>query len=179
MKKPIAFGIIGVIAIFVIVISIDQDVPSVIVGPILYDDNLVLEVYAKEIGWGYTTMTFVGEDILLLQKIGAVSLIRDGIIQEEPILEVPVNSIRESGLLGITSVGSTVYIYFTEADQDGEQLGNRIYKYEWNGDELVNPVLIKELPSNEYHNSGAMVTGLDNQVYAVIGDTGKIWPSSK
>ncbi len=176
MKKPIAFGIIGVIAIFVIVISIDQDVPSVIVGPILYDDNLVLEVYAKEIGWGYTTMTFVGEDILLLQKIGAIILIRDGIIQEEPILEVPVNSIRESGLLGITSVGSTVYIYFTEADQDGEQLGNRIYKYEWNGDELVNPVLIKELPSNEYHNSGAMVTGLDNQVYAVIGDTGKYGP---
>ena len=35
-----------------------------------------------------------------------------------------------------------------------------------NGEKLVNPVLIKELPSNEYHNSGAMVTGLDGQVYA-------------
>ena len=70
----------------------------------------------------------------------------------------------------------TVYLYFTEADENGEQLGNRIYKYEWNGEQLINPVLLKELPSNNYHNSGAMVTGLDNQVYAVIGDTGKYGP---
>ena len=80
------------------------------------------------------------------------------------------------GLLGITSVGSTIYLYFTEADQDGKSLGNKIYKYDWNGDSLINPVLLKELPSNDYHNSGAMVAGLDNQVYAVIGDTGKYGP---
>ena len=69
-----------------------------------------------------------------------------------------------------------IYLYFTEADDEGNQLGNRIYKYHWNGEELINPVLLKELPSNSYHNSGAMVTGLDNQVYAVIGDTGKYGP---
>jgi len=80
-------------------------------------------------------------------------------------------------LLGITSVDSTVYLYFTEIEHDGDdQLGNRIYKYEWNGNTLVNPILLKELPSNLYHNGGAMVTGLDDQVYAVIGDTGKYGP---
>jgi len=150
--------------------------PNAVGEPILFDDNLILEKYAREVGWGYTTMTFVGEDILLLEKSGFVSLVRDGVIQEDPVLEIPVNPIRESGLLGVTSVGSTVYIYFTKIDQDGEQLGNRIYKYDWDGDALINPVLLKELPSNEYHNGGAMVTGLDNQVYAVIGDTGKYGP---
>jgi glucose/arabinose dehydrogenase len=164
--------IIFIFIFFVMMIGI----PSVFAEPVLYDENLVLQVYARDIGWGYTTMTFVGDDILLLQKIGAVSLIRDGIIQEEPVLEIDVNPIRESGLLGVTSVGSTVYLYFTEVDSDGEQLGNRIYKYDWNGEKLVNPVLLNELPSNEYHNSGAMVTGLDNQVYAVVGDTGKYGP---
>ncbi len=150
--------------------------PDAFSEPILYDENLILEEYAKGIGWGYTTMTFVGDDILLLQKLGSVNLIRNGVIQEEPILEVNVNPIRESGLLGITSVGNTVYLYFTEADENGDQLGNRIYKYDWDGDALINPVLLKELPSNEYHNSGVMVTGLDDQVYAVIGDTGKYGP---
>ncbi len=164
------------ILLFVLVAMVGIMIPSVFAEPILYDDNLILEEFAAKIGWGYTTMTFVDDDILLLQKTGFVSLIRDGIIQEEPVLEVAVNPIRESGLLGVTSVGSTVYIYFTEVDQDGEQLGNRIYKYDWDGDALINPVLLKELPSNEYHNSGAMVTGLDNQVYAVIGDTGKYGP---
>ena len=151
--------------------------PSALGEPKLNDENLILEVYTPEfLGWGYTTMTFVGDDILLLEKNGFVHLIQNGVKQEKPVLEVMVDPHRESGLLGITSVGSTVYLYFTEADKDGNQLGNKIYKYDWNGETLVNPILIKELPSNTYHNSGAMVTGLDDQVYAVIGDTGKYGP---
>lgn len=145
--------------------------------PKLNDENLVLEEYTREfLGWGYTTMTFVGDDILLLEKNGFIHLIQDGVKREKPVLEIVVDPVQESGLLGITSVDSKVYLYFTEADKEGNQLGNRIYKYDWNGETLVNPVLIKELPSNSYHNSGAMVTGLDDQVYAVIGDTGKYGP---
>ena len=168
--KPVVIIAIAVVAM------IGMSITNAFAEPVLYDENLILQVYARDIGWGYTTMTFVGDDILLLQKLGEVSLIRDGIIQKEPVLEIDVNPIRESGLLGVTSVGSTVYLYFTEVGSDGEQLGNRIYKYDWNGEKLVNPVLLKELPSNEYHNSGAMVTGLNNQVYAVVGDTGKYGP---
>ncbi|MBI1662283.1 MAG: PQQ-dependent sugar dehydrogenase [Nitrosopumilus sp.] len=120
-----------------------------------------------------TTMTFVEDDILILQKSdGIVRLIQDGVLQEKPVLDVNVDSAGEKGMLGITSVGSTVYLYYTEANEDGgESLGNRIYKYEWTGDSLINPELLKELPSNISHNGGAMVVGLDNQVYAVIGDT--------
>ena len=152
------------------------NVSLVMAEPVLFDDGLVLEKFVSEFGWGYTTMTFVNDDILLLEKDGFVSLIRYGIIQQDPVLKVTVDSTQESGLLGITNVGSTVYLYFTEADRDGKQLGNRIYKYDWNGEKLINPVLLKELPTNNYHNSGVMVTGLDNQVYAVIGDTGKYGP---
>ncbi len=170
MKSIVIIAILSIGFIFM------NAFPITLGEPILYDDGLILEKYSQEVGWGYTTMTFVGDDILILQKTGFVSLIRDGVIQEKPVLEIPVNPIRESGLLGVTSVGSTVYIYFTEVDKEGEQLGNRIYKYHWDGDKLINPVLLKELPSNEYHNGGAMVTGLDNQVYAVIGDTGKYGP---
>jgi glucose/arabinose dehydrogenase len=150
--------------------------PNVFGEPVLFDENLVLQKYTSEFGWGYTTMTFVGEDILILEKDGFVSLIRGGVIQNEPVLEVSVDSDQEKGLLGITNVENTVYLYFTEADKEGNQLGNRIYKYDWDGESLINPVLIKELPSNDYHNSGVMVTGLDDQVYAVIGDTGKYGP---
>ncbi|MGH1522394.1 MAG: hypothetical protein ACRBB2_08630, partial [Nitrosopumilus sp.] len=56
--------------------------------PVLYDDNLILEVYSQEFfGWGYTTMTFVDDDILLLDKNGYVNLIQNGIKQEKPVLE--------------------------------------------------------------------------------------------
>ncbi|MDA1125254.1 MAG: PQQ-dependent sugar dehydrogenase, partial [Crenarchaeota archaeon] len=172
----IAFGTL--LSIFAITFAA---LPSVFSEPLLYDEELVIEEFVGVMGWGYTTMVFVDDDILLLHQTGNISLIRDGMIHVTPILkDLPTQYIRESGLLGITNVGTSVYIYFTEYD-DGQtgtfnQLGNKIYKYDWDGESLINPVLIKELPSNEYHNGGAMVTGLDNQVYAVIGDTGKYGP---
>jgi len=146
--------------------------------PILKNDDLVVQRFGPGICCSPTTMTFVGEDILVLQKSdGIVLVIKNGTLQEKPALDVAVNSVGERGMLGITSVDKSVYLYFTEAIRDGGAvLGNHIFRYDWNGEELVNGVLLKKLPSNSYHNGGAMVTGLDNQVYAVIGDTGKYGP---
>ena len=74
---------------------------SVFAAPTLNDEDLVLEEYTTEfLGWGYTTMTFVGDDILLLEKNGIVHLIRDGVRHEEPVLEINVDPVQESGLLG-------------------------------------------------------------------------------
>jgi len=141
--------------------------------PTLNVDDLVVEKYASDLCCMITTMTFVGDDVLFLQKSdGQVRLIQNGTLQLEPVLDVNVNSEGEKGMLGITSVGSFVYLYFTESEKDGgDALGNRIYKYTWDGEKLINPILLEELPSNISHNGGAMVAGLDDQVYAVIGDT--------
>ena len=141
--------------------------------PTLNVEDLIVEKYVSDLCCMVTTMTFVGDDILFLQKTdGQVRLIQNGTLQLEPVLDVNVDSVGEKGMLGITSVGSSVYLYFTESEKDGgDALGNRIYKYDWNGEELINPTLLEELPSNVSHNGGAMVAGLDDQVYAVIGDT--------
>ena len=115
--------------------------------PILKVEDLVVEKFAS-CGVPHhlcspTTMTFVEDDILILQKNnGVVHQVQDNFwggkeLAEKPVLEVAVNPIRESGLLGVTSVGSTVYIYFTEVDLDREQLGNRIYKYDCDGDAIL------------------------------------------
>jgi len=141
--------------------------------PTLNVEDLVVEEYVSDLCCMIITMTFVGDDILFLQKSdGQVRLIQNGTLQTEPVLDVNVNSEGEKGMLGITSVGSSVYLYFTESEKDGgDALGNRIYKYTWDGEKLINPLLLEELPSNISHNGGAMVAGLDDQVYAVIGDT--------
>ncbi len=164
--------------VIIIALAIVLLIPSITFAdifsePTLNVKDLVVEKYVSNLCCMITTMTFVGDDILFLQKSdGVVRLIRDGVLQDKPVLDVSVDSIGEKGMLGITSVDSSVYLYFTEAEKDGgESLGNRIYKYEWNGDSLLNPVLLKEFPSNVSHNGGVMTVGLDNQVYAVIGDT--------
>ena len=75
-------------------------------------------------------------------------MIRDNILQNRPVLDVEVSNYGETGLLGITSNGSDVYLFFTEAFHDGGlSLESRIYAYTWNGQKLVEPRLVKTLPS--------------------------------
>ena len=51
-----------------------------------------------------TSMIFLGDNnILVLEKEGSVRLISNGVLQEEPILQVPVNAENERGLLGIAA----------------------------------------------------------------------------
>ncbi len=143
--------------------------------PTVKDQDFVIERFVSGIEKSPTTMAFIGNDILVLQKQdGKVRLIRDSVLQDKPVLDVSVTSVGEQGMLGIATVGSTVYLYFTESSSDGaEPIAKRVYKYEWNGDELVNPVLIRDLPQTRpYHNGGTMVT-LDGAVYLILGDAGR------
>ncbi|HEX9846507.1 MAG TPA: PQQ-dependent sugar dehydrogenase [Candidatus Nitrosotenuis sp.] len=142
--------------------------------PQIKADDLVVETFVDNIPNNPTTMTFVGDDILVLQRYnGQVRLVHDGVLQDKPVLDVSVAKDGERGMLGITSIGSTVYVYFTAADTDGgKAIENRIFKYEWNGSELVNPILLKQLPGDNYYHNGGAMTNFDGQVYAVIGDNG-------
>jgi len=143
--------------------------------PSIKDQDLIVEKVVSNICCRPTTMAFVDDDMLILeQENGKVRLVRDGIMRAEPILDLNVRGIAEQGLLGITTVDHKVYLYFTESTHDsGEAIANRIYRYDWTGQELTNQVLVKELPGKQYyHNGGAMVAGLDGAVYAVIGDQG-------
>ena len=119
-----------------------------------------------------TTIEFLGDDLLVLQKNdGKVKLIRNGILQSEPVLDVEVSNYGEQGLLGITSQDSTVYLFFSEAYHDGGlSLGNRIYAYTWNGEKLIEPRLLKEIPSQiSSYNGGVLTTDLEKNVYVSSG----------
>ena len=74
-----------------------------------------------------------------------------------------------------SAVNTSVFLYFTESNNNStndEQLRNRIYKYEWNGQTLRNPTLILDLPAipGPYHNGGKLIISPDHYLYAVIGD---------
>jgi glucose/arabinose dehydrogenase len=143
--------------------------------PTARDPDFVVETFVTGIPLP-TTMAFVGDDMLVLQKgDGQVRLVRDGVLQPEPVLDVSVVSAQEQGMLGIAVVGTTVYLYFTESEEDGgEVMARRVYKYDWTGEELANPVLLRDWDTvRTYHNGGAMTVGPDGTVYLVVGDTGR------
>jgi aldose sugar dehydrogenase len=121
-----------------------------------------------------TSMEFIdSNNILVLQKnTGTVHLVSNGIIQKKPLLKVQVDTNGERGLLGITHSGKDVFLYFTESDYSDKPLRNRVYRYHWNGTDLVNRTLILDLPAapGPYHQGGKLKIGYDNYLYAVIGD---------
>ena len=151
--------------------------------PVIYDDDYIVEKFVSRLGFP-TTMTFVGDEILILEKSsGNVIRIQDnGVPYPEPVLHVPVEIKVESGLLGISKVSNHVFLYYTEpisgygTSYNELSFGydasrNAVYQYDWNGEKLTSPVLIKEFPAlNGYHNGGVMTKGLNNEIYFVIGD---------
>jgi len=138
----------------------------------IHDDNFKVEEFVTGLNQP-TQMAFIGNDLLVLEKNqGKVRLVREGILQPEPVLDVEVGTNNESGLLGIATVDSTVYLYFTESEKDGERtFANNVYAYTWDGNTLINPILINTLSGeSSWHNGGGITINNEGIVYVVIGD---------
>jgi len=161
--------IFGLLVIFIFAI-----IPAVEAEPVIVDPKFKVEKIASDLSWP-VQIGFVGEDMLILQKNdGKVKIFRDEILFEEPVLQLDVHNVGHTGLLGISSVDNFVYLYVTQkTDNPDEPFLNRIFQYEWDGDYLINPKLINELPAGTGfdHAGGVMTSGLDGTVYAIIGDT--------
>jgi aldose sugar dehydrogenase len=162
--------------------------------PVIKDPMLEVELIGSGLKDSPTSMDFIDEDnFLVLQKTGSVYLVSNGTLHPEPVLQLSVDSTLERGLLGIAinkdnksrgngygddttepsnkSKNVDVFLYLTGWD-GREALKNRVYKYQWNGTKLINPVMILDLPAlpGPRHNSGKLVIGPDNYLYVVIGD---------
>lgn len=132
-----------------------------------------------------TSMTFVDpQHILVLEKnSGDVRLVVNGNLIEEPILHLDVDSTTLTccrGLLGIasnnqnTTENKLVYIYFTAASNDNTTpIVNKIFKYLWDGRNLIHPSPMLELPAEPGPNHPGGKLALDNKnkmLFTIIGD---------
>jgi aldose sugar dehydrogenase len=143
--------------------------------PQIKDSSLKIEILTQDL-LEPTSMAFLNNNsILAAEKGGAVRLISNGILDKEPVLNIDVRTESERGLLGIDILNrDQVYLYFSQTSSSGQVL-NRIYKYMWDGTQLINPVPLLDLPGEPgpNHDGGKLLTS-SNQVnaslYAVIGD---------
>jgi len=137
---------------------------------VLRDGTLSVEEYVSGLEWP-TTMAFIDEDILVLEKGGNVRLVENGELKTEPILKIDVSRTIEGGLLGVLVDDTTVYLHFTNEDTENKKTSNWYYKYEWKNKQLVEPELIKVIHDGSgRHNSGPMILHPDGTIYAIIGD---------
>src|SRR5215213_1134107 len=145
--------------------------------PSIKDPNLGVELVSSDGLELPTSMAFLGpDDILVLEKEkGTVQRIVNGKLLPTPVLTVDVATEVERCMCGIAvskSDSGTVYVflYFTEAEDgssgSSEPIGNRLYRYEWINNQLINPILLLDLPATPgpRHNGGVVRIGPDNKI---------------
>src|SRR6478752_3759854 len=141
-------------------------------------------------------------DFLVLEKAsGLVKRFNNG-APAEVVLDLPVNSNSERGLLGIAldknfKQNGTVFLYWSESTTGADStqgaevplLGNRLDRFHWNGSTLVyektlhrNRAFQEDLTNRTNpavplyrgnHNGGVVRVGPDGKVYLIVGDTGR------
>lgn len=125
-----------------------------------------------------TGMSFLGPNDFLVteEDTGKVKRVIDGRISQT-VLDVDVSTNDSRGLIGIDSTNvankTFVFLYFTESSSkdDGEPIGNRLYRYELINGQLTNQKLLLDMPAGpgSKDNGGPIVIGPDNNVYSVVG----------
>lgn len=163
--------------------------------PTMLDPNLTVSPVVAGLNQP-TTMAFIeANDFLVLEKTtGKVQRIVNGALQST-VLDLPVNSASERGLLGIAlhpqfTQNGFVYLYWTESTSgvdsantdDVPLLGNRVDRYVWNGSTLSfdrNIIRLRALQqdagqsSRANHNGGVLRFGPDGKLYIIMGDNGR------
>ena len=145
--------------------------------PIIFDDGYEIEKFAE----GFrlpSTMVFIGDDLLVIEKnTGKIfHVYNNGVRDVIPVLDLSVVSSMDGGLLGITAIKNHVYLFFSQSQlqQDSNVMDNNtkdvLYQFTWDGNKLVNPVLIKSFDGSHYHKSGVLTTDKENYVYLIRGD---------
>ena len=181
MSKPQFQFLLASTLAFAISVGLIHPFNSVLAQPMISKDpNLKVELVAQGLRTP-TSVAFLGpNDILVLEKeSGTVQRIVNGQMLPQPLLQVPVSTTSERGMLGIATAkhnsGPTyVFLYYTKDGGGGPQsLANVLYRYELSNDQqLVNPKLLLNLPAvpGPNHDGGKVVIGPDSNVYTVIGD---------
>jgi aldose sugar dehydrogenase len=187
MKRPFRSFALAVLAAALLPTAA-QAAPSVV------DPNLAVRTAVSGLDQPIS-MAFLGRnDMFVLEKAsGKVQRVRNGVVTT--VLDLPVNSGSERGLLGIALdphffVSGRVYLYWTETLSGSDStvlsdvplLGNRVDRFVWNGSTLTHDLNIIRLrafqadagqPERGNHDGGVLRFGHDKKLYVVIGDVGR------
>ncbi len=124
------------------------------------------------------------EFLLCERRTGRVRYYRNGQFQGI-VLDLPVNSQVERGLLGICKhpdfpAEPFIYLYYSRAQTDGGTwLDNRVERFRWEGNALnyESTIIVFGPEANQnnepYHNGGYIRIGPDRKLYIFTGDMGR------
>jgi glucose/arabinose dehydrogenase len=133
-------------------------------------------VTGLDVPWGIAFIS--STDFLVTERPGRVRLVRDGVLDANPVLTLSaVTSRAEGGLLGIVAhpqfaSNRTFYLYYTTEKESGSV--NRVEKFLLSPDSTSATsagVILDDIPASQFHDGGRLRFGPDGQLYVGTGDS--------
>ncbi len=133
-------------------------------------------VSGLEVPWSIAFLPGAESRALVTERPGRVRLVRGGVLQPSPVLQVPVTSEGEGGLLGLAvhpdfARTRWIFVYYTTTI-DGSRR-NRVERWTLAEDAAsAKPdlVILDGIPGARLHDGGRLRFGPDGMLYVATGD---------
>lgn len=144
-----------------------------------------LDLYPLDPARSTVGFHFLGQDdfFFLEKDTGRVRRYDEGTVST--VLDLPVNSASERGLLGIDlhpnfATNGLVYLYYSRSSRSSDSNtrsewgGNRLSSFRWDGNALTSESVLWSVPAAQpdgpNHNGGPVRFGPDGRLYLMTGD---------
>ncbi len=151
--------------------------PTVTPQPVAASASLQVDVFAKNLRAPWAIERAPDGRFFVTERAGRIRIIKDGQLEAEPWMTLPVTEIGESGLLGLAidpQFGQNRFVYAAFTTRDGVRLLNRLVRLreDANGKGVMDKVLIDNVAANMIHDGGRVKFGPDGKLYWTVGETG-------
>jgi glucose/arabinose dehydrogenase len=119
-------------------------------------------------------ITFGGGKIFLTEKVGALRVIDNGVLENESVANFRVADIADAGLLGVTThpdfvINHFIYVYYTY--NEGDKLWNKVLQITESNNKIIDAkVILDKIPGAKFDNGGVIKFGPDKKLYIGTGD---------
>jgi glucose/arabinose dehydrogenase len=135
-----------------------------------------------ELKWGPDNYLWMTERDGIVSRVNPQTGLRTIILNASQSNGGPVYAVSESGLLSFVfhpAFPDSNYLYMVYTYLVAANIKERVVRYEYVADSLINPVtLIEDIAGANFHNGSRLAIGPDNKIYMTTGD-GLTQPSAQ